>query len=379
MNILAIESSCDETSAAVIGDNCAVLSNVISSQIEFHKKYGGIVPEIASRKHVEVISPVIEEALQKAKVDYKELDAVAVTYGPGLIGSLIVGVSAAKAISYSMDIPLIGVNHLEGHIYANFIQGLEGMRKDQKGLEGIKTKKIPANPSTSLPLPTNPIFPFICLIVSGGHTSLVLVEDHGKYKTIGQTRDDAAGEAYDKIARFLNLGYPGGPVIDKLAKVGDPEAIPFKRPMMEKEFGYDFSFSGIKTAVVNYVNRHAALITIRPTCLPAGKAPPTNAIHIPDLVASFQQAVVDVLVEKTFRAAKDHNCGSIALAGGVSANTALREQLTKRGEKEKIEVHIPEFIYCTDNAAMIGAVAFHKFKAKEFSDLSLSPVASLKL
>ena len=344
MKILAIESSCDETSAAVIGDNCTVLSNVISSQIEFHKKYGGIVPEIASRKHVEVISPVIEEAMQKANATYKDLDAVAVTYGPGLIGSLIVGVSAAKAIAYSMDIPLIGVNHLEGHIYANFL-----------------------TPDSQPPTPN---FPFVCLIVSGGHTSLVLVEGHGKYKTIGQTRDDAAGEAYDKIARFLNLGYPGGPVIDKLAKEGNPDAIPFKRPMLEEGFGYDFSFSGIKTAVVNYVNRQSV----------AGASSETSSVtRVADIVASFQQAVVDVLVEKTIRAANDFNCKEIALAGGVSANSELRTQLLNRCKVEQLTAHIPSLIYCTDNAAMIGAVAFYKSKGKEFSDLALSPVASLKL
>ncbi|MFH1826142.1 MAG: tRNA (adenosine(37)-N6)-threonylcarbamoyltransferase complex transferase subunit TsaD, partial [bacterium] len=222
MIILAIETSCDETSAAVIRDGGEILSNIISTQVEFHKKYGGIVPEIASRKHIEVINPIIQEALDKAKVTFKNIDAVAVTHGPGLVGSLLVGLCAAKAIAYSLNIPLIGVNHLEGHIYANFLFA-------------------------------QPKFPFMCLMVSGGHTMLVLVEGHSKYKVIGRTRDDAAGEAFDKVARFLKLGYPGGPIIDKLAKEGNPEAVKFTRPMLED--GFDFSFSGIKTAVVNYVNQ----------------------------------------------------------------------------------------------------------------------------
>ena len=328
MLILSIETSCDETSAAVVRDGNEVLSNVVASQVEFHKKYGGIVPEIASRKHIEVINPIIKEALHKANLTFKDIDAVAVTYGPGLVGSLLVGICAAKAIAWSLGVPLIGVNHLEGHIYANF----------------LKSKL------------QNPKFPFICLIVSGGHTSLVLVKDHGKYETLGRTRDDAAGEAYDKVARFLNLGYPGGPIIDKLAKEGNPRAIEFKRPMLEEEFGYDFSFSGIKTAVVNLATRDPRLATR-------------------DIVASFQQAVVDVLVEKSIRAARAYNCESIALAGGVAANSALRNRLETKAKENELEVYTPPVKYCTDNAAMIGCAAYHK----KASDLKLSPVANAKI
>jgi len=328
MLILSIETSCDETSAAVVKNGSEVLSNVVASQVEFHKKYGGIVPEIASRKHIEVINPIIKEALDQANITFNDVNAVAVTYGPGLVGSLLVGICAAKAIAWSLGVPLIGVNHLEGHIYANF----------------LKSKL------------QNPKFPFICLIVSGGHTSLVLVKDHGKYETLGRTRDDAAGEAYDKVARFLNLGYPGGPIIDKLAKEGNPRAIEFKRPMLEEEFGYDFSFSGIKTAVVNLATRDPRLATR-------------------DIVASFQQAVVDVLVEKSIRAARAYNCESIALAGGVAANSALRNRLETKAKENELEVYTPPVKYCTDNAAMIGCAAYHK----KASDLKLSPVANAKI
>ena len=342
MLLLAIETSCDETSAAVVENGTKVLSNVVASQTEFHKKYGGIVPEIASRKHIEVINPIIAEALEKAGKKFKDLDAVAVTYGPGLVGSLLVGLCAAKAIAWSLKIPLIGVNHLEGHIYANFL-------------------------NSHLPSPIS-LFPFLCLIVSGGHTLIVEVKDHGKYKVLGRTRDDAAGEAFDKVARFLNLGYPGGPIIDKLAKEGDPHAVEFKRPMIEKEFGYDFSFSGIKTAVVNYVNKVGGTAT-----LVAG------GTRLADLVASFQQAVVETLVEKTIQAALNHKIKTVALAGGVSANSALRKHLTERGGGEGLRVLIPPLEYTTDNAAMIACAAYYRFKKKQFSDLTLKPVASLKL
>lgn len=333
MLLLAIETSCDETSAAVLKDGREVLSNVISSQIEFHKKYGGIVPEVAARKHIEVITPVIQEAIDKAGVGFKELDAVAVTYGPGLVGSLIVGLCAAKAMAWSLGKPLIGVNHLEGHIYANFL------------------------------LPTNhPPFPFICLLVSGGHTMIIKVNGHGQYETLGRTRDDAAGEAYDKVARLLGLGYPGGPVIDQLAKTGDPKAVRFTRPMLHD--GYDFSFSGIKTAVVNLATRD-----------------PRPATQ--DIAASFQQAVVDVLVEKTVRAALDHGCKTVTIAGGVSANSLLRSQLPERGKAEGLNVLIPPFEYCTDNAAMIACAAFYQISTRDSRpvtrDLELSPVASLKI
>ncbi len=327
MLILAIETSCDETSAAVLKDRTEVLSNIIATQVEFHKKYGGIVPELASRKHIEVISPIIQEALDKAKVTFKDLDAVAVTYGPGLIGSLLVGVCAAKAIAYSLNIPLIGINHLEGHIYANFLFA-------------------------------QPKFPFICLMVSGGHTMIVLVKNHGKYKVIGQTRDDAAGEAFDKVARFLKLGYPGGPIIDKLAKEGNPDAIKFTRPLMD---GYDFSFSGIKTGIVNYVNKNSVAAKL--------------ALPTTDLVASFQQAIVDVLVSKTIRAAKEYKCKTICLAGGVAANSRLRQDMKNKGQEQGLKVIIPPLSLCTDNAAMIGAAAFYH----KPSDFKLAPVANLKL
>lgn len=328
MKILAIETSCDETSAAVVKDGKRILSNIVATQVEFHKKYGGIVPEVASRKHIEVINPIIKAALEKAKTKFKDLEAVAVTYGPGLVGSLLVGLCAAKSIAYSLSIPLIGVNHLEAHIYANFID------------------------------PQPPKFPFVTLIVSGGHTMLVLVKDHGEFELLGRTRDDAAGEAFDKVARFLKLGYPGGPIIDQLAKEGDPTAIKFTRPMMGQ--GFDFSFSGIKTAVVNLVNKNEGHAT-------------------KDVVASFQQAVVDVLVEKTVRAAKEYKCKTIALAGGVSANSLLRKELAARCKKEKIKVHVPPLNLCTDNAAMVGCAGYYHFKKNKISDLKLPAVASLRL
>ncbi len=346
MLILAIETSCDETSAAVLKDRTEVLSNIIATQVEFHKKYGGIVPELASRKHIEVISPIIQEALDKAKVTFKDLDAVAVTYGPGLIGSLLVGVCAAKAIAYSLNIPLIGINHLEGHIYANFLE--QKTNNKEQTTNNIQY--------------TNLKFPFICLMVSGGHTMIVLVKDHGKYKVLGQTRDDAAGEAFDKVARFLKLGYPGGPIIDKLAKQGNPDAIKFTRPLMD---GYDFSFSGIKTGIVNYVQRNQ---DVQP-CLPAGRS------QVPDLVASFQQAIVDVLVSKTIRAAKEYKCKTICLAGGVAANSRLRQDMKEKGQEQGLEVIVPPLSLCTDNAAMIGAAAFYH----KPSDFKLAPVANLKL
>lgn len=362
MNILAIETSCDETSAAIVKDGQEVLSNIISSQIEFHKKYGGIVPEVAARKHIEVISPIIKEALEAAKIKYKQLDAVAVTYGPGLVGSLIVGLCAAKAIAYGLNIPLIGVNHLEGHIYANFLRSQVQDSISQTNPRSQHPASIPASTPKAQ-------FPFICLLASGGHTMLILVEGHGLYRTLGRTRDDAAGEAFDKVARFLGLGYPGGPVIDQLAKEGDSQAICFTRPMLND--GYDFSFSGLKTAVVNYVNNAGG------ADLPAGRQGIlfSGGTRIADLVASFQQAIVDVLVEKAIRAAKEHHCQMIALAGGVAANSKLRADLKDQGEGLGLGIVIPPLEYCTDNAAMIGAAAFHKAPA----DLTLAPLANLRL
>jgi N6-L-threonylcarbamoyladenine synthase len=337
MNILAIETSCDETSAAVIEDGKEIKSNIVASQIEFHKKYGGIVPEVASRKHIEVIAPVVKEALEKARTNFKKIDAVAVTYGPGLVGSLLVGICYAKSVAYALQKPLIGVNHIEGHMYANFLA------PDPKHLA--------------------PKFPFICLIVSGGHTHIVLVKDHGQYETLGRTRDDAAGEAFDKVARFLGLGFPGGPIIDKMAKKGNPKAINFPRAMMDPEYGYDFSFSGIKTAVVYHVR----------------KSPVPSPQSLRDLAASFQDAVVDMLVIKTIKAAKDKNIKTIALAGGVSANSELRKRLKDEAKREGFEIHIPPINLCTDNAAMIGCAGYYNLMKGKKSDLNLTATARLKI
>ena len=392
--ILAIETSCDETSTAVIKDGSKILSNIVATQVEFHKKYGGIVPEIASRKHIEVINPIIEQALNKAKVKYKDLAAVAVTHGPGLVGSLLVGLCAAKALSFSLNIPLIGINHLEAHIYANFLLQDTCLA----GRQAI-TKIQDTNKHQTSKNKNQTLFPFICLLVSGGHTMIVLVEGHGKYKVLGRTRDDAAGEAFDKVARFIKLGYPGGPIIDKLAKEGNPEAINFPRPMlarrssksgggMEKNFGYDFSFSGIKTAVVNYVNNSSVTVT-KPVSSRGNsyekKDEKRNRItkraslphNVADLAASFQQAVVDVLVTKTIRAAKEYNCKTIALAGGVAANSCLRKELTEKGQG--LNILVPPLSLCTDNAAMVGCLGYYKLQQSQTSDLKLPPVASLSL
>lgn len=331
--ILGIESSCDETAAAVVKNGREVLSNVISSQIELHKLYGGVVPEIASRKHIEKINQVIEEALDQAHVTLDEIDAIGVTYGPGLVGALLVGVSAAKAISYAKKIPLVGVHHIEGHISANYIENKE--------LEP----------------------PFVCLVVSGGHTHLVIVRDYGKYEIIGKTRDDAAGEAYDKVARAIGLGYPGGPKIDKLSKEGNPEAIKFPKAKIE-DAPYDFSFSGVKSAVLNYLN---------------GARMKGETVKDADLAASFQKAVCDVLVEHAIGAAKEYGFDKMAIAGGVASNSALRAAMENACEKNNIHFYHPSPIFCTDNAAMIGVAAYYEFLSGTRHGWDLNAVPNLKL
>lgn len=331
--ILAIESSCDETAAAVVKNGREVLSNIISSQIELHKLYGGVVPEIASRKHIEKINQVIEEALQSAHVTLDDLDAIGVTYGPGLVGALLVGVAEAKAISYAKNLPLVGVHHIEGHISANFIENKE--------LEP----------------------PFPCLVVSGGHTHLLIVEDYGKYRILGRTRDDAAGEAFDKVARAIGLGYPGGPKIDKLAKEGNADAIAFPKAHVA-EAPYDFSFSGLKSAVLNYLNG----------CRMRGEE-----ICQVDVAASFQKAVVEVLVEHAMMAVKEYGFDKLAIAGGVASNSALRGAMQQACEKNHIQFYYPSPILCTDNAAMIGAAAYYEYTNGTRSGLDLNAVPNLKL
>ena len=331
--ILAIESSCDETAAAVIKNGREVLSNVISSQIALHTLYGGVVPEIASRKHIEKINQVIEEALSEAGMELNQMDAIGVTYGPGLVGALLVGVAEAKAISYATGIPLVGVHHIEGHVSANYIEHEE--------LEP----------------------PFLCLIVSGGHTHLVIVKEYGEYEIIGRTHDDAAGEAYDKVARAIGLGYPGGPKIDKLAKEGNPAAIAFPRAHVEG-CPYDFSFSGLKSAVLNYLH-HAEQVG--------------EEINRADVAASFQTAVVDVLVDKTLQAAKEYGIDKVALAGGVASNSALRAGMEAACKKAGKKLYYPSPIFCTDNAAMIGAAAYYEYKKGVRHGLDLNAVPNLKI
>lgn len=331
--ILAIESSCDETAAAVVKNGREVLSNVISSQIALHTLYGGVVPEIASRKHIEKINQVIEEALSEAGMELNQMDAIGVTYGPGLVGALLVGVAEAKAISYATGIPLVGVHHIEGHVSANYIEHPE--------LEP----------------------PFLCLIVSGGHTHLVIVKEYGEYEIIGRTHDDAAGEAYDKVARAIGLGYPGGPKVDKLSKEGNPSAIAFPRAQVEG-CPYDFSFSGLKSAVLNYLH-HAEQLG--------------EEINRADVAASFQAAVVDVLVDKTLQAAKEYGIDKVALAGGVASNSALRAGMEAACKKAGKKLYFPSPIFCTDNAAMIGAAAYYEYKKGVRHGLDLNAVPNLKI
>ena len=331
--ILAVESSCDETAAAVVRNGREVLSNIISSQIELHKLYGGVVPEIASRKHIEKINQVIEEALSQAGVGLEELDAVGVTYGPGLVGALLVGVSAAKAISYAGRLPLVGVHHIEGHISANYIE--------HPDLEP----------------------PFACLVVSGGHTHLVVVKDYGKYEIIGRTRDEAAGEAFDKVARAIGLGYPGGPKIDKLSKQGNPDAIRFPKAHVA-DAPYDFSFSGLKSAVLNYLNG----------CRMKGEQ-----VVEANVAASFQKAVIDVLVEHSMMAVEEFGFDKFAIAGGVASNSSLRQAMEKACRERHIGFYHPSPIFCTDNAAMIGAAAYYEYMAGTRHGLDLNAVPNLKL
>lgn len=331
--ILAIESSCDETAASVVKNGRCVLSNIISSQIAIHTLYGGVVPEIASRKHIEKINQVVEAALKEADVTLDDIDAIGVTYGPGLVGALLVGVAEAKAIAYAKKKPLVGVHHIEGHVSANYIE--------HPDLEP----------------------PFLCEIISGGHTHLVIVKDYGSFEILGRTRDDAAGEAFDKVARAIGLGYPGGPKIDKLAKEGNPHAIDFPRAHME-DAPYDFSFSGVKSAVLNHLNK----------CRMTGE-PIVEA----DIAASFQQAVVDVLVDNAIRAAKDYQMDRLAIAGGVASNGALRAAMEAACEKEGIRFYRPSPIFCTDNAAMIGVAAYYEYQKGTRHGWDLNAVPNLKL
>lgn len=319
MLLLAIESSCDETAAAVLEDGTNLLSSVVDSQILVHSPYGGVVPELASRRHIETIYPVVKEALKQAGINLNQLDAIAATQGPGLVGSLLIGISFAKALAYVHNLPCIGVDHMAGHLLSIFLG------QDHPG------------------------FPYVALAASGGHSSIYQVNDPLSYKLLGQTRDDAAGEAFDKVAKLLDLGYPGGPIIAETAKKGNSAAVNFPRAWLEPD-SFDFSFSGVKTAVVNHVNK----VHLK-----------NKKLNIPDICASFQEAIVDVLVEKTLKAAKSTNISQIVLAGGVAANQRLREQMRLRGQKEKISVFLPPTEYCTDNAAMIGVVGYHHYRNKK--------------
>jgi N6-L-threonylcarbamoyladenine synthase len=328
MMVLGIETSCDETAAAVVADGARVLSSVVSSQVDLHARYGGVVPEVASRAHVELLTPVVAQALVEAGLDDDHVDAVGATVGPGLIGALLVGVSAAKALALVWDVPFVAVNHLEAHLYAAFLE----------------------EPDIELPL--------VVLLVSGGHTLLVLMEGHGEYRLLGSTLDDAAGEAFDKVARFLGLGYPGGPAIDALAMEGDPAAVRFPRPMLDE--GYDFSFSGLKTSVVNHVRRNPGLVTA-------------------DVAASFQQAVVDVLVAKARRAVGEYGAKGLVLSGGVAANSQLREAVLDVAMADGVHPLLPARSMCTDNAAMVAAAAWWQLERLGPSPLDTGASANLRL
>lgn len=331
--ILGIESSCDETAAAVVKNGREMLSNVINSQIDIHKRYGGVVPEIASRCHIEAVNAVVDEALEKAGVGFDEIDAIAVTYGPGLVGALLVGVSTAKALAYALKKPLVNVHHIKGHICANYV----------------------AHPNLKPP--------FTCLVASGGHSHIVYAEDFMKYEIMGMTRDDAAGEAFDKIARVLGLGYPGGPKIDRLAKEGDPHAVEFPRVKMAND-SLDFSFSGVKTAVLNHVHKLDQK---------------GESYNKADIAASFQNAVTDALCEHTIEAAKRRNSKTIVLAGGVASNSALREKMNRLAGRQGMTVLFPPPVLCTDNAVMIAAAGYFEYISGKRAELTLNAVPSLPL
>ncbi len=336
MKILAIETSCDDTGAAVLLNGRTILSSLVSSQVAVHQKYGGVVPELASRKHLEMIVPMVREALERADLALEEIDGVAVTQGPGLVGSLLVGLSFAKSIAFGRKIPFIGVNHLEAHLSAIFLEERA------------------------------PRFPYVGLVVSGGHTALFHVEGFGRYRLMGQTRDDAAGEAFDKVAKWLGLGYPGGPIIDRLASKGDPRSIRFPRASLPGD-SFDFSFSGLKTAVVNMVKAHPQF----------SEGLPGEVVR--DIVSSFQEAVVDVLVKKTFQAARHLGLKRVVLSGGVAANQRLRERMSEVASEEKVRLYLPSPEFCTDNAAMVGLVGYEYLKRGIQSPLSLNAFSNLVL
>lgn len=340
MLILGIDTSCDDTSASVVEDGTKILSNIVSGQEGLHTRYGGIVPELASRRHIEMIWSVVDEALKYSDVRLEELSAVAVCNGPGLIGSLLVGCSFAKAVCFSNNIPLVSVNHLEGHIFSCFLEQSGERCQDMVSVSGF------------------PQFPFLSLIVSGGHTSLYRVDGFGKYRELGRTRDDAAGEAFDKVAKLLELGYPGGPAIDKLAQNGNPDAVDFPRAYLPESL--DFSFSGLKTAVVNYIKREKRAV-------------------LNDICASFQKSVVDVLVRKTGMAINLERINRLTVSGGVAANSALRQGLEQMAERGGSEIFMPQQALCTDNAAMIAAAGYHHLMADNTTALDMNPSAYLQL